>query len=125
MSQASTATTVVEAFLSGDVLVLQRLTQPDVVDGNSGWEQPTGWPGLRERAFTVCADLPEDITVELVCSEGDMAVCRVSAAGNRRGFPESADERVTALFVLRFRDGRVCELWSSSDLSSLPSFVAA
>jgi predicted ester cyclase len=126
-SQASTATAVVQALLSGDVLTLQRLTHADVVDGNGGRGQPTGWAGLRERALTECASLPEGITVELVCSEGDAAVCRVRIPGTRRGFPESVSpgDRVTVLFVLRFRDGLVGELWSSSDLSPFRAVVAA
>lgn len=126
-TQASTATSVVQALLSGDVFTLQRLTHPDVVDRNSGSDQPSGWTGLRERALTVCATLPEGVVVELVCSEGDTAVCRVLSPGHRRGFPEPASptDRVTVLFVLRFRDGVVTELWSSSDLGPLLSLVAA
>lgn len=126
-TQASAATTVVQSLLSGDVMTLQQLTHPDVVDRNSGGEEPTGWPGLRERALTLCAALPDDVTVELVCSEGDTAVCRVRLPGHRRGFPESTSpgDRVTVLFLLRFRDGLVSELWASSDLSPLLAFHAA
>jgi predicted ester cyclase len=125
-SQASAATAVVQALLAGDVLTLQGLTHPDVVDHNSADEQLSGYAALRERALTVCAALPEGVTVELVLSEGDSAVCRVRAPGHRRGAPQSALnalEPVTVLFMLRFREGRVAELWSSSDLS--PLFVVA
>lgn len=127
ISQASTATAVVQALLSGDVLTLQRLTHPDVVDGNGGRGQPTGWAGLRERALIECASVPEGVIVELVCSEGEAAVCRVRIPGNRRGSPESVPpkDRVNVLFVLRFRDGLVGELWSSSDLSSFRVVLAA
>jgi predicted ester cyclase len=127
-SQASTAVAVVRALLTGDVLALQDLTHPDVVDHNSAGEQPSGWTALRERALTVCAALPEGVTVELVMSEGDTAVCRVRAPGYRRGTPQAADgstELVTVLFVLRFRDGRTGEIWSSSDLSPLFAYAAA
>lgn len=124
-SQASRASAAVRALLSGDVLTLQRLTCPDVVDGNSTTEQPAGWAGLRERALTVCADLPEGVGVELLCSEGDTAVCRVRSPGRRRGCPEVvAAGEVTVLFVLRFRDGLVAELWSSSDLTPLMTLAA-
>jgi predicted ester cyclase len=118
-SQATTAPAVVHALLAGDVLTLQRLTHSDVVDRNAGAELPTGWAALRERALTVCAALPESPpAVELVCSEGDTAVCRVRTTGSRRGAPEAAEvPTVTVLFVLRFRDGRVSEVWSSSDLT--------
>lgn len=126
-SQGSAATAVVQALLSGDVFTLARLTASDVVDRNSGSEHPTGWTALRERALVVCATLPEGVVLELVCSEGDTAVCRVRAPSRRRGAPEPvlADEHVTVLFVLRFRDGLVAELWSSSDLAPLPDVAAA
>ena len=110
LSQASAATAVVQALLGGDVLALQYLTHPDVVDHNSADEQPSGWAALRERALTVCAALPEGVTVELVVSEGDSAVCRVRAPGHRRGAPQSAHgamDPVTVLFMLQFREGRV------------------
>lgn len=126
-SQATTAPAVVHALLAGDVLTLQRLTHADVVDRNAGSDMPTGWAALRERALTVCASLPESpLAVELVCSEGDTAVCRVRTTGTRRGAPEASDvPPVTVLFVLRFRDGRVSELWSSSDLTPAASTTAA
>lgn len=126
-SQGSAATTVVQALLSGDVFTLARLTSPDVVDRNSGSEHPTGWTALRERALIVCATLPEGVVVELVCSEGDTAVCRVRTPAHRRGSPEPASpgDHVTVLFVLRFRDGVVAELWSSSDLAPPLALSAA
>jgi len=126
-NQASVATAVVRALLAGDVLTLERLTHADVVDGNNSSGAPTGWAGLRERALTVCGALPEGVTVELVCSEGDTAICRVRTPGHRRGFPESAspDDLVTVLFALHFRNGLVSELWSSSDFASLLAAVAA
>ena len=115
------APTVVQALLDGDVLALQRLTHSDVVHRGARPGQPIGWAGLRELALTACATLP-DARVELVCSEGDTAVCRVQASVGRPGWATA--ETLSALVVLRFRDGRVCELWSSSDLTA-PAVVAA
>jgi predicted ester cyclase len=126
-SQASVATTVVNALLSGDVLTLQQLTHPDVEDRNSTTGAPTGWTGLRERALTLCAELPDGVTAELVCSEGDTAVCRVRTPDRRRGFPAPAApaDRAAVLFVLRFRDGLVGELWSSSEVAPFLAVATA
>lgn len=121
-AQAATARAVVQALLGGDVLALQRLTHPDVVHRGARPGQPAGWAGLRELALTSCANIP-DATVELVCSEGDTAVCRVHASVGRPGWGTAVARH--ALVVLRFRDGRVGELWSSSDLTATAPVVAA
>ena len=126
-NQGAAAVTVVQALLAGDVLTLQRLTHHDVVDRNCSDEHPTGWRALRERALVVCATLPEGVAVELLCSEGDTAVCRVRSPRHRRGEPGPArpGDAVPVLFVLRFRSGLVGELWSSSDLAPVAVLVAA
>ena len=121
-AQAVTAPAVVQALLGGDVLALQQLTHPDVVHRGARPGEPAGWAGLRELALTACATIP-DATVSLVCSEGDTAVCRVHASVGRPGWGTA--EARQALVVLRFRDGRVSEIWSSSDLTAPPAVAAA
>lgn len=120
-AQAVTAPAVVQAILGGDVLALQRLTHPDVVNRSARPDEPTGWAGLRELALTACAVIP-DATVELVGSHGDTAVCLVHASVGRPGWGDTVVH--SALVVLRFRDGLVSEIWSSSDLTGA-DFVAA
>jgi hypothetical protein len=117
----ATAPVVVRALLDGDVLALQRLTHQDVVHRGAQPEQPPGWAGLREVALTACATLP-GASVELVATSGDTAVCRVTALLGRPGW--ASDATVSALVVLRFRDGLVAELWFSSDLADAGSAAA-
>ena len=121
-AQAASARAAVRALLDGDVLALQELTHPDVVHRGAGPGEPAGWAGIRELAMTACATIPE-ASVELVCSEGDTTVCRVHASVGRPGCGTA--EARDALVVLRFRDGRVSEVWSSSDLTAPAAVVAA
>lgn len=117
-AQAASARAAVRALLSGDVLALQDLVHPDVV--HHGGES-AGWAGVRELALTACATIP-DSSVELVCSEGDTAVCRVLASVGRVGWGDVLHR--TALVVLRFQDDRVSELWFPADLMS-PEYAVA
>jgi hypothetical protein len=117
-AQAATARAAVRALLGGDVLGLQELVHPDVV--HHGGES-AGWAGVRELALTACATIPESC-VELVCSEGDTAVCRVLASVGRVGWGDVLHR--TALVVLRFQDDLVSELWFPADFTS-PEYAVA
>ena len=115
---------VVQALVTGDVLRLQQLVHPDVVDHSADPEQPRGWAGLRERAMALCAACPEpEVDVDVLCVDGDTAMCRVQLPGVPRGaagrYPAGA---VIVVFVLRFHDGLLAELWTSTDVT-LPSGI--
>lgn len=113
---------VVRALVTGDVLRLQALVHPDVLDHSAAAEQPPGWAGLRERAMALCAACPEpEVDVDVLCVDGHTAMCRVQLPGVPRGAagrePASA---MIVVFVLRFHDGLLAELWTSTDVT-LPS----
>ena len=117
---AARAEAVVQALLTGDVLALQDLVSPDVIDHSAQADQPAGWPGVRERAMTICAAFPEgDLTVEVLSSEGDVVLARVEVTAVRR--PTALDappaaNRLTAVLVLRLSGGLLTEMWTSADL---------
>ena len=121
-ARATLAEAAVHALLAGDVLALQPMVSPDVVDHAAEPGQPEGWRGLRERVMTLCAALPDgDVTVDVLRVEGDTVLVRASFTAVRRVTGPEPDETarpLNAAFVLRFdENGLLCELWTSSDLA--------
>ena len=83
---------------------------------------PAGWPGVRERAMTLCAALPEShVRIDVLHSEESTVLARAELTAVRRptaAEPVSATGRMTIVLVLRFTDALLVEMWSSaSDLS--------
>ncbi len=117
---------VVRALATGDVLRLQHLVHSDVVDHSAAPEQPAGWAGLRERAMALCAAYPEpEVEVDVLCVDGDIAMCRVQLPGVPRvAAGRRSSGALVLVFVLRFRDGLLAEMWTSTDVT-LPTEAAA
>ena len=117
--RSSLAEAVVHALLTGDVLTLQRLVSPDVVDHSAQAGQPTGWAGLRERSMTLCAAMPEgEVTVDILSSMEDTVLARAELVAVRRdtGPIAGPSSRVTVALVLRFEGDLLSEMWTSADL---------
>ena len=116
---------VVRALVTGDVLRLQALVHPDVLDHSAAAEQPPGWAGLRERAMALCAAYPEpEVEVDVLLVDGDTAMCRVHLPGIPRGAAgRSSAGALILVFVLRFQDGLLAEMWTSTDVT-LPAEAA-
>ena len=121
-ARATLAEAAVHALLAGDVLALQPMVSPDVVDHAAEPGQPEGWRGLRERVMTLCAALPDgDVTVDVLRVEGDTVLVRASFTAVRRVTGPEPDETarpLNAAIVLRFdEESLLSELWTSSDLA--------
>jgi hypothetical protein len=121
-ARATLAEAAIHALLAGDVLALQPMVSPDVVDHAAEPGQPEGWRGLRERVMTLCAALPDgDVTVDVLRMEGDTVLARaVITAVRRVAGPEPVEPArpLTVAIVLRFdEEGLLSELWTSSDLA--------
>ena len=121
-ARATLAEAAVHALLAGDVLALQSMVSPDVVDHSAEPGQPDGWRGLRERVMTLCAALPDgDVTVDVLRVEDDTVLARAVITAVRRVTgpePVEVDRPLTAAVVLRFdAESLLCGLWTSSDLA--------
>jgi hypothetical protein len=116
---------VVRALVAGDVLALESLVHPDVVDHSAAPGQPAGWAGLRERAMTMCAAVHDSAApVDVLCVDGDTAMCRVQLVGvPRRGSLPPQPGSLVVVFVLRFEGDLLRELWTSTDVH-LPADVS-
>jgi predicted ester cyclase len=120
-ARATLAEAAVHALLSGDVLALQPMVSPDVLDHSAEPGQPEGWRGLRERVMTLCAALPDgDVAVDVLRVEGDTVLARAVITAVRRVTgpePTETARPLTAAIVLRFDGSLLVELWTSSDLA--------
>jgi len=117
--RTSLAEAVVRALVAGDVLALQRLVSPDVLDHSAQPGQPAGWPGVRERAMTLCAAMPEsEVSVDVLSASGDTVLARAELVALRRDLSPTAaaPSRLTVALVLRFVDDLLVEMWTSADL---------
>lgn len=109
---------VVRALIAGDVLALQPLVHPDVVDHSAPPDQPAGWPGLRERVMTVCTAVHDSAApVEVLSVDGDTVTCRVELVGvPRNGSLPPQPGSLVLVLVLRFDGDLLREIWASTDV---------
>jgi predicted ester cyclase len=116
--RTSLADSLVRALVAGDILTLQRLVSTDVVDHSAQPGQPAGWPGVRERAMTLCAAMPEsEISVDVLSAVGDTVLARAElTAAHREQSAVPTPHRLTVALVLRFADDLLVEMWTSADL---------
>ena len=120
-TDAAAGVAVSRALVAGDVLALQAMVHPDLVDHSAVPGQPEGWAGLRERAMTLCAAVPDtEVPVEVLCVDGDTVMCRVRTTGPPRTGPGVSPAGLIVVLVLRFQDKLLREIWTSSDVR-LPS----
>jgi len=119
--QAALAEAVVRTLAEGDVLALQPLVSPAVVDHSAQPGQPVGWPGVRERAMTLCAAMPgSDVNVDVLTTAGNTVLARAEMTALHLGATPGATPTTTNLIVvlvMRFVDDLLTEMWISSDLA--------
>lgn len=117
--RTSLAEAVVRALVAGDVLTLQRLVSPDVLDHSAQPGQPPGWPGVRERAMTLCAAMPEsEVSVDVLSTIGDTVLARAELVAKRRDLTaaSAAPTRLIVAMVLKFSGELLVQMWTSADL---------
>jgi predicted ester cyclase len=124
----ATTSRLYDAMISGDAEVISK-TIDEVVEPNVLYHAPnlTGaagaqvlkqvWPVLL-RAFP---DL--HVAVEDVIAEGDKVVCRDTVTGTHQGEykglqPTGKSVTYNEIFILRFADGRIAEIWGVVDVFS-------
>lgn len=117
--RTSLAEAVVRALVAGDVLTLEPMVSPDVLDHSAQPGQPPGWPGVRERAMTLCAAVPDsEVSVDVLSASGETVLARAELVALRRDLSATttAPSRLTVALVLRFVDDLLVEMWTSADL---------
>ena len=115
---AARSAEVVRALIAGDVLALQPLVHPDVVDHSAPPGQPAGWAGLRERVMTVCTAVHDSAApIEVLSVDGDTTTCRVQLVGvPRTGSLPPQPGTLVLVLHLRFEGDLLREVWASTDV---------
>lgn len=117
-----------DAINSGDADLISK-TIDEVVDPNVLFHAPVplGMTGLDAVKYAIAtfraAYLDVRITVEDVIAEGDKVVSRQTVTGTHRGEimgcpPTGKAVKYNEIFVFRFVDGRVAEVWGVVDVFS-------
>jgi steroid delta-isomerase-like uncharacterized protein len=117
-----------DAMNAGDAEIVSK-TIDEIVAPNVLFHAPvpmdaTGAQALKQ-VWTVllraCPDL--HVAVEDVIAEGDKVVCRNTVTGTHRGEfrglpPTGKSVRYSEIFIFRFVDGRIAEIWGVVDVLS-------
>jgi steroid delta-isomerase-like uncharacterized protein len=115
-----------DAMNSGDVEVMAR-TIDEIVDPNVLFHAPlpldaTGPQALKLVWEVLLRAFPDlQVTVEDVIAEGDKVVCRNTVTGTHqgeyRGLPPTGKAvSYNEIFIFRFADGRIAEIWGVVDV---------
>ncbi|PZG21212.1 ester cyclase [Nonomuraea aridisoli] len=117
-----------DATNSGDAELIAK-TIDEVVDPDLIFHAPvpTGAAGaqaLKHVWATLLRAFPDiHVTVDDVISEGDKVVCRNTVTGTHQGEylglpPTGRSVTYNEIFILRFADGRIAEIWGVVDLAT-------
>jgi steroid delta-isomerase-like uncharacterized protein len=122
---ADAAKLVLDAFVSGEVDVLDQLYAPEFVDHSPLPGQSPGRAGLRERAMVLSSAFYDtEVDVQVLVDVGDVVVCRARIRGVHKGefFGLHATGRqidVVGMCVFYFIDGLVSETWSTFEVQGM------
>jgi predicted ester cyclase len=116
---------VLQAYLDGEVDVLDQLHRRDYVEHSPLPGQGAGPAGLRERAMILSSAFYDSrISAEVLVDNGDTVVLQVRCRGVHKGefYGFAATDRwiqAVGICVFRFVDGLVSESWSSFEIQGL------
>jgi steroid delta-isomerase-like uncharacterized protein len=117
-----------DAMNAGDAEVISK-TIDEIVAPNVRFHTPvpmdaTGTQALKQVWAVLLRAFPDlHVAVEDVIAEGDKVVCRNTATGTHRGEyrglpPTGKSVRYNEIFIFRFIDGRIAEIWGVVDVAS-------
>jgi steroid delta-isomerase-like uncharacterized protein len=117
-----------DAVNSGDANVIAKMAD-EVVDPNLRFHVPvptgaTGAQALKQVWAMLLRTFPDvHVTLEDVIAEGDKVVARNTVTGTNLGAymgrpPTGKSVTYNEIFVFRFADGRVAEIWGIADALS-------
>jgi predicted ester cyclase len=122
---ADAAKLVLQAYLDGEVDVLDQMHRHDYVEHSPLPGQGAGPAGLRERAMILSSAFYDSrISAEVLVDNGDTVVLQVRCRGVHKGefYGFAATGRwiqAVGICVFRFVDGLVSESWSSFEIQGL------
>lgn len=115
-----------DAVNSGDVeliaKVIDEVADPDLVFHAPVPSEVTGVQALKQVWMTLLRAFPDiHVAIEDVIAEGDKVVYRNTVTGTHQGEyrglpPTGRSVRYDEIFVLRFADGRIAEIWGVVDV---------
>ncbi|MFL5807570.1 MAG: ester cyclase [Roseiflexaceae bacterium] len=114
-------TAIGEVFRTGDIGLLDPLLAPDMIDHTPASGPVMGRePGKQLIASFARAFPDTTLTVDLMVAEADRVAAFVSYRSTHTGpflghLPTGKAVQVTGMDIMRYRDGRVIELWSQFD----------
>jgi steroid delta-isomerase-like uncharacterized protein len=118
-------TTVEEAFLGGNLDVIDQYVADNFVDHAAPPGLPPGREGVKQLFTMLRAAFPDlQATIDDVIAEGDKVVHRSTASGTHRGefmgIPPT-NKRATwgEIHILRFENGRIAEHWGQMDMAGM------
>jgi steroid delta-isomerase-like uncharacterized protein len=117
-----------DAMNAGDAEVVSK-TIDEIVEPNVLFHAPvpmdaTGAQALKQVWTVLLRAFPDlHVAVEDVIAEGDKVVCRNTVTGTHRGEfrglpPTGKSVRYNEIFIFRFVDGRIAEIWGVVDVLS-------
>jgi steroid delta-isomerase-like uncharacterized protein len=117
-----------DAMNAGDAEVVSK-TIDEIVAPNVLFHAPvpmdaTGAQALKQVWTVLLRAFPDlHVAVEDVIAEGDKVVCRNTVTGTHRGEfrgvpPTGKSVRYSEIFIFRFVDGRIAEIWGVVDVLS-------
>ena len=117
-----------DAMNAGDAEIVSK-TIDEIVAPNVLFHAPvpmdaTGAQALKQVWTVLLRAFPDlHVAVEDVIAEGDKVVCRNTVTGTHRGefrglSPTGKSVRYSEIFIFRFVDGRIAEIWGVVDVLS-------
>ena len=120
-----------EAFNAQNWDALDAVVDKDLVDHQSppGW--PAGLAGLKSFSKQIAASFPDyKRSVEDIIVSGDKVVVRLTLSGTQRGDwlgikPNGRKFSISAVDIIRFKDGKGVERWGNQDDLSMIQQLSA
>jgi steroid delta-isomerase-like uncharacterized protein len=127
-SNKATIRRLYDVMNAGDVEVISKtideVVEPNVLYHAPGQTGATGAQALKQVWPVLLRAFPDlHVAVEDVIAEGDKVVCRDTVTGTHQGEyrglpPTGKSVRYNEIFILRFVNGRIAEIWGVVDVFS-------
>jgi len=110
-----------EAFMKGNLDVIDEISEPNFIDHNPAPGQEPGIQGIKKSLVEYRTAFPDlQITVEDMIAEGDKVVARITATGTHKGvfagIPATGKRAsISVIDIVRVANGKAVERWGIED----------